>query len=98
MLVKAVVEENGKTVMAAFLRGASEIYLLVDHRHSTPEARWQLLQELKDHLCREAWSLGLDQMTAWIPPEIDKSFSKRLEELGFQRSTWQSYTLNIEIP
>jgi hypothetical protein len=96
MLIKAVVEQHGKPVMATFLKGTSEIYLLVDHNYSTPEDRWQMMQELRDYLCREAWRLGLDQMTCWVPPEIDKSFSKRLEELGFQRSTWASYTLNIE--
>jgi hypothetical protein len=96
VLVKAVVEQNGKPVMATFLRGTSEIYLLVDHRYGTPQERWQWLQELKDYLVQEAWKLGLDQMTAWIPPEIEQSFGKRLLELGFQRSPWQSYTLNVE--
>ena len=96
MLAKLVMEQDGKPVMATFLRGTSEIYLLVDHEHGTPEERWQQLQELKDYLVKEAWKLGLDQMTCWVPPEIEQSFSKRLLELGFQRSPWQSYTLNIE--
>ena|SRR5258705_9817011 len=96
MLAKLVVEQDGKPVMATFLRGTSEIYLLVDHEHGTPEERWQQLQELKDYLVKEAWKLGLDQMTCWVPPEIEQSFSKRLLELGFQRSPWQSYTLNVE--
>ena len=96
MLVKAVVEEDGKPVMATFLRGSSEIYLLVDHTHGTPEERWHWLQELKEYLVQEAWKLGLDQLTCWVPPEIEQSFAKRLLELGFQRSPWQSYTLNVE--
>jgi len=95
MLVKAVVEKDGRAIMATFLRGASEIYLLVDHQYGTPEERWEWMKELKTYLAHEAWKLGLDQMTCWVPPEVDKSFGKRLEELGFQRSTWQSYTLNI---
>ncbi len=96
MLAKLVVEQDGKPVMATFLRGSSEIYLLLDHSAGTPEERWQWLKELRDHLVQEAWKLGLDQMSCFVPPEIEQSFSKRLLELGFQRSPWQSYTLNIE--
>ena len=95
MLAKLVVEQDGKPVMATFLRASSEIYVLVDHQHGTPEERWQWMQELKDHLAREAWRLGLDQMTCFVPPEIEQSFAKRLMQLGFQRSPWQSYTLNL---
>jgi hypothetical protein len=94
-LVNAVVEQEGTTVMASFLKGISEVYVLVDHSQGTPEQRWQWLQELTAHMKREAWLKGLDSMTCWVPPEIEKSFADRLKDLGFIRSPWQSYTLPL---
>jgi hypothetical protein len=96
ILVKAVVEEDGRPVVTSFLRGTSEVFVLVDHTFGTPEERWKWLQELTQHMKEEAYRLGLSEMTAWIPPDIDKSFGRRLIELGFQRSPWQSYTLMVE--
>ena len=94
-LVKNVVEQDGKPVMASFLKGTSEIFLIVDHSQGTPEERWAWLCELKEVMVHEAWLRGLSEMTAWIPPEIEKGFAKRLEGLGFCPSAWRSYTLRI---
>jgi hypothetical protein len=94
-LHKAVLENEGKIVMGSFLRGAGEIYLLVDHGAGTPEDRWKWLQELKEYMVHEAWLLGLDHFSAWVPPDIEESFAKRLEALGFIKSPWSCYTLPI---
>jgi hypothetical protein len=95
-LTKAVYEHEGSPAMMSFLKATSELYLLVDHRVGTPEERWEWLKELKEHMKYEAWKLGLEQMTCFVPTEIEKSFEKRLEDLGFIKSPWQSYTLNLE--
>lgn len=95
-VVKAVYEHEGRPALMSFLKLTSEVYLLVDHTIGTPEERWAWLVELKDHMKEEAWKLGLEQMTAFVPREIEESFAKRLLDLGFVRSPWQSYTLNIE--
>jgi hypothetical protein len=94
-LVKSVLEHEGKPMMASFLKITSEVYLLVDHEEGTPEQRWAWVQELTEHMKREAWAKGLNEMSCWIPPAIEKSFGKRLTELGFVKSPWQSYTLNL---
>jgi hypothetical protein len=95
-VVKEVFEHEGAPVLMSFLKITSELYLLVDHTVGTPEERWEWLKAFKEHMKVEAWRLGLDQMTAWIPSDIEKSFADRLEEMGFIKSPWQSWTLNIE--
>jgi hypothetical protein len=95
-VVKSIYEHDGKPALISFLKVTSELYLLVDHTIGTPEERWAWLQEFKEHMKREAWRLGFEQMTAFVPREIEASFEKRLLDLGFIRSPWQSYTLNIE--
>lgn|GEM_PF-2819672 len=95
-VVKSIYEHDGKPALMSFLKVTSELYLLVDHSVGTPEERWTWLQEFRDHMMREAWRLGLEQMTAFVPREIEASFEKRLLDLGFVKSPWQSYTLNLE--
>ena len=62
-VVKLTVEHEGKPVMAAMLKGASELFLIVDHDAGTPEERWEWLQELTKEMKKRAWELGLDQMS-----------------------------------
>ena len=92
-MAKEVFEYDGCPAMATFLKGTSELYLLVDHTVGTPEQRWEWLLELTNHMRQKAWKLGLNEMTCWIQPEIEKSFAKRLVELGFIRSEWHSWTM-----
>lgn len=96
VLYTGVVEIEKKVVMACSLRGTAELFLFVDHEAGTPEERWQWMQELKEHIVHEAWLLGLDQISAWIPGKLEKTFAPRLEEMGFIKSPWSCYTLAIE--
>lgn len=93
---KAIFCVDGRAAMSCFLKGTSELYLLVDHEIGTPEERWKWLVEFKEYMREAAWHLGLDQMTAFVPPEIEESFGKRLLDLGFVKSRFVPYTLNIE--
>lgn len=95
-VTKAIYEHEGKAALMSFLKITSEVYLLVDHAVGTPEERWEWLKELTDHVKQEAWKLGLEQISCWIPPEIEVSFTKRLHELGFVKSPWSCFTLNLE--
>jgi hypothetical protein len=95
-VLKEVYEVEGFPSMFCFLKMTSELYLLLDHTVGTPEERWEQLKEFKDYMKQKAWELGLEQMTAFVPTELVESFEKRLFELGFQKSPWQSYTLNVE--
>ncbi len=95
-VVKGVYESEGKPALMTFLKITGELYLLVDHTVGTPEQRWQWLCEFKEWMVREAWRLGLEQITAWVPPEIEESFGKRMLGMGFVKSPYQAYTLNIE--
>jgi hypothetical protein len=94
-IVKAVYEHQGKIAMMSFLKVTGELFLLLSHDTGTPEQRWQWLCEFKDWMKAEGARQGLEQLTAWIPPEIEESFGKRLLDLGFVRSPWISYTLNL---
>lgn len=95
-ILNSVYEEAGSPAIMSFLKVTSEVYLLVDHTVGTPEQRWEWLKELKEYVAREAFLLGMDQITCYVPTDIEQSFAERLLEMGFAKSPWQSYTLNLE--
>jgi hypothetical protein len=95
-IVHRVREENDKVVMAAFAKCTAEIFVLVDHQSGTPEQRWEWLKEMTADMKRMLWLQGMEEMSAWIPRELEKTFAPRLKELGFEKSPWSSYTLRLK--
>lgn len=77
------------------VRLQGEGYALVDNNYGTPEERWKILQRLIAAGLAEASMKGLSQVTCWLPLSLENSFGKRLESMGFVRSPWQSWTVNI---
>lgn len=94
-LIRRVIEDTGRVVMGGFVRLAAEPFLLVDHEWANPGMRWLALADLCEDICAAAKQKGLLQLTCWIPPDIEESFGRRLEGLGFVKSPWVSYTRNL---
>lgn len=89
-------DENGKTVMAAFAHLTAELYLLADGNAGTPEQRWKRFQELHQAGLEMAYYPGgLDDLHCWIPPQIEKSFGRRLKRLGWAKALWPSYSIDV---
>ena len=91
-LVKRVVENGSGIMVCGAIKLTGELYVLVDHSKGDPESRWEALKALTASGLLEASRMGIDDVTAFVPPEIEKSFAKRLLELQFVRSPWPSYT------
>jgi len=94
-MITAVLEGARGPAMMAFCKLQGELFLLLDHRAGEPEELWQWLIQFKDYMAQEAWKHGLEQLSAWVPKEIDSSFSKRLKDLGFVKSPYVCWTLNL---
>ena len=94
-VVSEIVEENGEPVLGGFIKLTSEAFLIVDHAAGTPEQRWEWLMALTSRCSDLAYARGLDEFSAWIPPEILDSFEKRLVDLGFVRSPWVCFTKKL---
>lgn len=90
-VVKLVAEQDGRVTQAAFVKLIGEGFILVDHSHSTPGERLEVLTELVAHGLADA-SAHVNEVSAWLPPEVEKSFGQRLIDLGWIRSPWQSYS------
>lgn len=89
--------DNGIVTQGLLLRITCEAYLLLDPDAGTPMERWGLFQSLHRAAAKRAWERGFDDVHAYVPPEIERHFAKRLQRLGWQRDRWQSYFRNIEV-
>jgi len=77
---------------AALLRLTAEAYLLLDPNAGTPRQRWECLLGLHAATEQEAARRGLEDVHAWLPPEIAAKFGKRLTKLGWVRDdVWTPY-------
>ncbi len=79
------VAEGKGIVGAALLRLTAEAYLLLDPRVGTARDRWNWLMTLHEASERDAWRRGLEDVHAWLPPQIAEKFGKRLTRLGWVR-------------
>ena len=84
-------------VGAALLRLTAEAYLLLDPRAGTPRERWQWLLALHQATQQEAWARGLEDVHAWLPPEIAAKFGRRMTRLGWIRDdVWTPYCKRLD--
>lgn len=83
---------QNQIIGAALLRLTAEAYLLLDPRAGTPCQRWQCLLALHEAARRDAWHRGLEDVHAWLPPPIARTFGRRLQRLGWIRDdAWTPY-------
>lgn len=77
---------------AALLRLTAEAYLLLDPTVGSPRQRWEWLLALHAATEQEAARRGLEDVHAWLPPEISATFGKRLARMGWLRDdAWTPY-------
>jgi len=92
-LTKMVVATGDEKILgAALLRLTAEAYLLLDPQQGSPRGRWQALRALHEATQHDAQQRGLEDVHAWLPPRIAKTFGRRIERLGWRRDDeWAPY-------
>jgi hypothetical protein len=88
-----VLPASGQVVTgAALLRVTAEAYLLLDPKMGKPRERWSWLVGLQEATRQDALARGLEDVHAWLPPEIAKKFGRRLSRMGWMRDdAWTPY-------
>jgi hypothetical protein len=91
-LSKLVVEDDaGQPVMASLVRMTAEVYLLMDRSAAPPKASWERLLALHAAAERAARARGLADAHAFLPPQIERTFARRLVRLGWVKDPWPAY-------
>jgi hypothetical protein len=81
--------------MAILVRLTAETYLLHDPSAGTPRRRWQNFLALHQAARHAAAARGLDDVQAFLPPQIARAFGRRLERLGWRRDPWPCFSLRL---
>lgn len=97
MASKLVFEDDqGKVRMAIYLRPTVEAYMFVDEREEFASKTEQAKELWSRFLClhraslKDALAKGMDDVYCFLPPELEKSFSRRLKKLGWFRP-WAAF-------
>lgn len=86
---------DGKSIgMGAFLKHTAEAYLICDPDWRTPAWRMEALRQLCLVCNEDAKSQGVREVEAFLPPEVERKFGKRLSHMGWARarSGWVNYS------
>ena len=98
-LVKKVMTVDDKVVCAVLWRIEAETYLLLDKTSGLdPEQNMAALRALQIEGLDALWMQGIDNAVCWVPESVDKYFSKRLIQLGWERSRdgWHAWSRPTE--
>jgi hypothetical protein len=97
-LSKIVLERDSKIVAAALLRLTAEAYVLLDKNNGAPADRWRSLLLLHEAARGDAVRKGLDDVHCWVPPQVARSFGRRIESLGWERERWKCFSRTLANP
>lgn len=95
MALLGVAESEGEVVAAAGIKLIGEAYYWQNpdaRDFAKAKAMMRLHKDLHTNAKRQ---LGLDQVMAWLPPQIEKDFAATLSKFGWGKSEWQSYWKNL---
>jgi hypothetical protein len=92
-IVRAVyADDNDIPIQAILARQTVELYMLSDSSVGTPGERLEIFKELYGAVRAELKRLGVADVHAWLPPQVQKSFGRRLVKMfGFTESKWRCF-------
>ena len=87
--ILVLVDDKDEIQMVLASRKVVELNLLInpDAKLSGLE-KWHYIQKLGERANKNLGEQGFKQVFAWIPPEIVKSFGKRLRKIGATFYSW----------
>jgi hypothetical protein len=92
MTSKLVFEDDqGRVRMAIYLRPTVEAYMFLDRSEAFANKKLRAKEQWSRFLCmhraamRDALANGIDDVYCFLPPELERAFSRRLQRLGWFR-------------
>lgn len=85
--------QGDRLIGAAALRLQAETYLWLDPDLPV-RVRYKVIVALSEAIVSVAWRMGLDCLSAWLPPGLPPSFHKFLKKLGWlpDRHGWEPWS------
>lgn len=92
-----VIEDDGGVIrMAVTAQRTAEAFLLVDPSWATPGERLAALEALHGTMLAHLHAQGVANIHAWLPPEIARSFGRRLmRRFGWTKPLWECFARKV---
>lgn len=91
--VLVVVDENDIPVQAIAAKKTAEMFLLLDPHWKNPRWRLEALMQGHEAMREKLHADGIDDVIAFLPPEVEKSFGRRLTKIfGWIPGRWKHYS------
>jgi hypothetical protein len=88
-----VIESDGVVVAACAAERITQLYLWMEDDH--PAAKMHYVKVLHEAMATELKSKGYNSVEAYLPPELEKSFGRRLmRNFGWVKS-WPCFSRNF---
>lgn len=97
-VVRRVADDDGQIVMAGFLRQTTEAFLICDPHWRGPRWRYEALEAIHNDAVEQIRRMGFRSIEAFLPPQIEKRFGKRLLSMGWKHyveEEWPCYSLEV---
>ena len=95
--VSVVVDEDDKVIQVIAAKKTVEMYLLMDGAWRNPRWRLQALMQGHEEMRLKLIESGYTDVNCWLPPEVEKSFGRRLERIfKWIPSRWKSYSRKLK--
>lgn len=91
---RAIEDDEGNVIGYGVIKLQGEAYLWLDQKFS-PKEKIMAMEELNEDIALKSWQKGLDQISAWIPPEIEEKFGKRMKKMNWIKSKWSNWSNNL---
>jgi hypothetical protein len=94
--VAKVILDGDKVVTAVLCRRTVEVYLFADPEWKSPGWRAAALDQIHGDVNDALAAQGIEDAHAWIPPQLCKSFVRRLKRrFGWWQSPWQNFCCTV---
>jgi hypothetical protein len=92
MEIQVVVDDSDKPVMVLAARPTVEMFLVLDKEWETPQWRLEAFKLIHEAMRGKLEAAGITDAHCWLPPEIEKSFAKRLmRQFNWVQQLWNCY-------
>lgn len=96
-ILRCLVDESDAVVQAVLVRNTCELFFIGDSLWRTPKWRFESFRLLHEHIRIACHDYGYTDAHAWIPPQLAKSFTRRLMRgFGWCLNPWACLSRTTE--
>jgi hypothetical protein len=95
---RRVVADHQAEGMASFMKLTAEAYLICDPTWRNSAWRYEALRQLQTICNKDAQYYGVKEVHCFIPPEIEKTFGRRLKRMGwsfYMDKEWKCFSREV---